>query len=58
MHSRTVLDLVTVNGHAKGIVTRRMVTGEIESHAADCVILATGGYGNVFSFQQTPWVAM
>ena len=49
MHSRTeMLDLVTVNGHAKGIVTRHMVTGEIESHAADCVILATGGYGNVF----------
>ena len=49
MHSRTeMLDLVTVNGHAKGIVTRHMVTGEIESHAADCVLLATGGYGNVF----------
>ena len=49
MHSRTeMLDLVTVNGHAKGIVTRHMVTGQIESHAADCVILATGGYGNVF----------
>ncbi len=49
MHSRTeMLDLVTVDGHAKGIVTRNMVTGEIKSWAADCVIMATGGYGNVF----------
>jgi succinate dehydrogenase / fumarate reductase flavoprotein subunit len=49
MHSRTeMLDLVLVDGHAKGIVTRDLVTGEIRSWAADCVILATGGYGNVF----------
>ena len=49
MHSRTeMLDVVLVNSHAKGIITRHMVTGKIESHAADCVILATGGYGNVF----------
>ncbi|MFK5920644.1 MAG: fumarate reductase/succinate dehydrogenase flavoprotein subunit [Verrucomicrobiota bacterium] len=49
MHSRTeMLDLVTVDGHAKGIVVRNMVTGEISSHAADAVILATGGYGNAF----------
>ena len=49
MHSRTeMLDVVLVNGHAKGIITRHMVTGKIESHAADCVVLATGGYGNVF----------
>src|SRR5213075_3480097 len=34
--------------HAKGIVVRDMVTGEISSHAADTVVLATGGYGNVF----------
>jgi succinate dehydrogenase / fumarate reductase flavoprotein subunit len=39
---------VLVDGHAKGIVVRDMVTGAISSHAADCVILATGGYGNVF----------
>ena len=43
-----MLDLVVVNGHAKGIVTRSLVTGEITAHAADAVILATGGYGNVF----------
>jgi succinate dehydrogenase / fumarate reductase flavoprotein subunit len=49
MHSRTeMLDLVVVDGHAKGIITRNLVTGEIRSWAADCVILATGGYGNVF----------
>jgi succinate dehydrogenase / fumarate reductase flavoprotein subunit len=43
-----MLDLVVVNGHAKGIVTRSLVTGEITTHAADAVILATGGYSNVF----------
>ena len=49
MFPRTeMLDLVVVNGHAKGIVTRSLVTGEISAHAADAVILATGGYGNVF----------
>jgi succinate dehydrogenase / fumarate reductase flavoprotein subunit len=49
MFPRTeMLDLVLVNGHAKGIVTRSLVTGEITTHAADAVILATGGYGNVF----------
>src|ERR1700744_4820523 len=49
MFPRTeMLDLVLVNGHAKGIITRNLVTGEISSHAADAVVLATGGYGNVF----------
>jgi succinate dehydrogenase / fumarate reductase flavoprotein subunit len=49
MYPRTeMLDLVLVDGHAKGIVVRDMVTGAIASHAADAVILATGGYGNVF----------
>ncbi len=43
-----MLDLVLVNGHAKGIVTRNLVTGQIESWSADAVILATGGYSNVF----------
>lgn len=45
---REMLDLVLVDGAARGIVARNLVTGEIESHAADAVILATGGYGNVF----------
>jgi len=49
MHERTeMLDLVLVNGQARGIIARNMVTGEITKHVADCVILATGGYGNVF----------
>ena len=49
MFPRTeMLDLVVVDGHAKGIVTRDMVTGELAAHAGDAVLLATGGYGNVF----------
>ena len=49
MHSRTeMLDLVVVDGHARGIITRDLVTGKIERWAADAVLLATGGYGNVF----------
>ena len=43
-----MLDLVLVDGHAKGIVTRNLVSGEIKSWAADAVVLATGGYSNVF----------
>jgi succinate dehydrogenase / fumarate reductase flavoprotein subunit len=43
-----MLDLVLVDGHAKGIITRNLVTGEIKSWAADAVVLATGGYSNVF----------
>jgi succinate dehydrogenase / fumarate reductase flavoprotein subunit len=43
-----MLDVVLVDGRARGIVTRDMVTGRIASHAADAVILATGGYANVF----------
>ncbi len=43
-----MMDLVMVDGHAKGIVVRDMVTGEVTTHAADAVCLATGGYGNVF----------
>jgi succinate dehydrogenase / fumarate reductase flavoprotein subunit len=49
MFPRTeMLDLVVVDGAAKGIVVRNLLTGEISSHAADAVVLATGGYGNVF----------
>jgi len=49
MYSRTeMLDVVLVDGHAKGIIVRDMVTGEVRSHAGDAVVLATGGYGNVF----------
>jgi succinate dehydrogenase / fumarate reductase flavoprotein subunit len=49
MFPRTeMLDVVVVNGHARGIITRDLVTGAIAAHAADAVVLATGGYGNVF----------
>jgi succinate dehydrogenase / fumarate reductase flavoprotein subunit len=49
MHPRTeMLDLVVIDGQARGIVTRNLVTGEIASHVADAVVLGTGGYGNVF----------
>ena len=43
-----MLDLIVVDGHARGIVTRSLYDGKIEVHIADAVILATGGYGNVF----------
>lgn len=43
-----MLELVLVDGEAKGIITRNMMTGEISRHAGDCVVLCTGGYGNVF----------
>ena len=49
MHTRTeMLDLIVVDGRARGIVARDLVTGEVSSHLADAVVLATGGYGNVF----------
>ena len=43
-----MIDLILIDGRARGIVTRDMVTGKIEAHVADAVCLATGGYGNVF----------
>ena len=43
-----MLDIVTVDGKAKGVVTRNLLNGKIESHSADVVILATGGYSNVY----------
>lgn len=49
MHSRhEMLELIVKDGHARGIVTRDMVTGKIESWTADAVVIASGGYGNVF----------
>ena len=44
-----MLDLVIVGGQAKGIIVRDLITGELSRHSADAVILATGGYGNVFN---------
>jgi succinate dehydrogenase / fumarate reductase flavoprotein subunit len=49
MHTRTeMIDMVVVDGRTRGIVVRNLETGEISSHAADAVVLASGGYGNVF----------
>jgi succinate dehydrogenase / fumarate reductase flavoprotein subunit len=49
MHPRTeMLDLVAIDGKARGIVTRNLITGRIETHIGDAVVLGTGGYGNVF----------
>jgi len=49
MYPRTeMLDLITVDGVARGIVTRNLVSGKIEAHTADVVVLCSGGYGNVF----------
>lgn len=49
MYTRTeLLDIVLIDGHAKGIVTRDLVNGKIEVHSGNAVVLATGGYGNVF----------
>jgi succinate dehydrogenase / fumarate reductase, flavoprotein subunit len=45
---RDVLDIVIVDGHAKGIIARDMVTGAIDAYAGDAVVLGTGGYANVF----------
>ena len=49
LYPRTeMLDVVIIDGKARGIVTRNMITGKVESHSAHAVVLATGGYGNVF----------
>jgi len=49
MHTRSeMLDMVTVDGHAKGIITRNLATGETKAWTADAVLLCTGGYGNVY----------
>ena len=49
MHTHTeMLDLILVDGHAKGIITRNLLTGAIERHYADSIVLGTGGYGNTF----------
>lgn len=45
---REMLDVVVIDGKARGIIARNLVTGELESHEADAVILATGGYGHIY----------
>ena len=50
MHTHSeMLDLVVIDGQAKGVIIRNLLTGEITRHSADAVVLATGGYGNVFN---------
>jgi succinate dehydrogenase / fumarate reductase, flavoprotein subunit len=49
MHTRSeMMDLIVIDGRARGIIVRNMVTGELDIHMADAVVLASGGYGNVF----------
>ena len=49
MFPRTeMLDLIVIDGRARGIVTRNLITGKVESHLGDAVVLGTGGYGNVY----------
>lgn len=49
MHTRSeVMDFIVVDGRMRGLITRNMITGELQRHSADAVVLATGGYGNVF----------
>src|SRR5436305_1694226 len=49
MHTRhEMLELLVVDGRARGIITRDMITGELQTHIGDAVVLASGGYGNVF----------
>ncbi|MBW2517132.1 MAG: succinate dehydrogenase (quinone) flavoprotein subunit, partial [Deltaproteobacteria bacterium] len=48
MPRRELMDLVLINGQARGIVARNLINGELESYAADAVVLCTGGYGNVY----------
>ncbi|APJ04723.1 fumarate reductase/succinate dehydrogenase flavoprotein subunit [Silvanigrella aquatica] len=45
---REMVELVIIDGHARGIIVRNLMTGELEAHHADAVVIATGGYGNVF----------
>nr|WP_295904239.1 fumarate reductase/succinate dehydrogenase flavoprotein subunit [uncultured Bdellovibrio sp.] len=47
-YRREMLDLVIIDGKARGIIVRNLITGEIESHEADAVVIASGGYSNVF----------
>ena len=50
-----MLELVLVGGKARGIIARDLVTGELQRHSAHAVVLATGGYGNVFTCLRTQW---
>ena len=53
-----MLDVVMIDGKARGIIARDLVTGELERHFGHAVLLCTGGYGNVFYFLPMQWVVM
>ena len=53
-----MLDLVIIDGRARGIIARNLVTGQLERFAAHAVVIGTGGYGNTYSSRPTPWAAM
>jgi len=51
-------DLVVIDGKARGIITRDLITGKIERHFAHAVVLATGGYANAYFYRQMQWDPM
>ena len=53
-----MIDLVKIDGKARGIIARNLETGEIERHSAHAVVIASGGYGNVFICQLMLWGQM
>ena len=53
-----MLDIVKIEGKARGVIVRNLVTGEYQRHFGHAVVLATGGYGNVYYLSQMLWVAM
>ncbi len=55
MARREMLDLVLIDGKARGIIVRNLVTGELERHMGDAVVLATGGYGRVYFLSTNAW---
>ena len=50
-----MMDVVVIDGKARGIIARNLVTGKIERHSAHAVVLASGGYGNVFFYLPMQW---
>lgn len=53
-----MLDIVMIDGKARGVIARDLISGKLEKHFGHAVLLCTGGYGNVFISAPTPWVLM
>ena len=51
-----MMDLVKIDGKARGIIARNLVTGDIDRHSAHAVVICSGGYGNIYFCLRTPWV--